>query len=69
MCIDSEQQSPVSGEDSEYGDSAFAEGDLDGCCVSLRDKIHHRLESGDRWFSLEFFPPRTPAGAANLISR
>ncbi|KAI2661259.1 Methylenetetrahydrofolate reductase [Labeo rohita] len=24
----------------------------------LRDKMKRRIESGDRWFSLEFFPPR-----------
>lgn len=35
----------------------------------LREKMQRRLESGDRWFSLEFFPPRTAQGAANLISR
>uniref|UniRef100_A0A8C7ZAM2 Methylenetetrahydrofolate reductase (NAD(P)H) n=1 Tax=Oryzias sinensis TaxID=183150 RepID=A0A8C7ZAM2_9TELE len=35
----------------------------------LRDKMRRRTESGDRWFSLEFFPPRTASGAVNLISR
>ncbi|CDQ76670.1 unnamed protein product [Oncorhynchus mykiss] len=35
----------------------------------LRDKMRHRTESGDHWFSLEFFPPRTASGAVNLISR
>lgn len=35
----------------------------------LRDKMRRRIESGDRWFSLEFFPPRTASGAVNLISR
>ncbi|KAK9518666.1 hypothetical protein VZT92_022839, partial [Zoarces viviparus] len=35
----------------------------------LRDKMRKRMESGDRWFSLEFFPPRTASGAVNLISR
>lgn len=44
-----------------------------GCClqpakyVSLREKIEKRMASSDRWYSLEFFPPRTPSGAANLI--
>lgn len=44
-----------------------------GCClqadryVSLTEKIQKRIENNDRWFSLEFFPPRTPSGAANLI--
>nr|XP_057906566.1 methylenetetrahydrofolate reductase isoform X1 [Doryrhamphus excisus] len=35
----------------------------------LRDKMRRRMESGDHWFSLEFFPPRTANGAVNLISR
>lgn len=35
----------------------------------LRDKMRRRIESGDPWFSLEFFPPRTASGAVNLISR
>ncbi|XP_044068745.1 methylenetetrahydrofolate reductase [Siniperca chuatsi] len=35
----------------------------------LREKMRRRTESGDRWFSLEFFPPRTAGGAVNLISR
>lgn len=35
----------------------------------LTDKMKRRIESGDRWFSLEFFPPRTAGGAVNLISR
>lgn len=44
-----------------------------GCClqsvkyVSLTEKIQKRMASNDRWYSLEFFPPRTPSGAANLI--
>jgi hypothetical protein len=44
-----------------------------GCClqavkyVSLTEKIEKRMENNDRWYSLEFFPPRTPSGAANLI--
>lgn len=35
----------------------------------LPDKMRRRIEAGDRWFSLEFFPPRTASGAVNLISR
>ena len=35
----------------------------------LRDKMRKRMESGDHWFSLEFFPPRTAGGAVNLIAR
>lgn len=44
-----------------------------GCClqpakyVSLTEKIEKRMANHDRWYSLEFFPPRTPSGAANLI--
>ncbi|XP_029410345.1 methylenetetrahydrofolate reductase isoform X2 [Nannospalax galili] len=34
----------------------------------LREKMRRRMESGDKWFSLEFFPPRTAEGAVNLIS-
>ena len=35
----------------------------------LIDRIHRRKASGDKFFSLEFFPPRTASGAVNLISR
>lgn len=35
----------------------------------LREKMRRRMESGDKWFSLEFFPPRTAQAAVNLISR
>jgi hypothetical protein len=44
-----------------------------GCClqpvkyVSLTEKIEKRMAANERWYSLEFFPPRTPSGAANLI--
>ncbi|CAF3698522.1 unnamed protein product [Rotaria socialis] len=44
-----------------------------GCClesveyISLTEKIHERIANNDRWYSLEFFPPRTASGAANLI--
>ena len=34
----------------------------------LIDKIVKRADSGDRFFSLEFFPARTFDGAMNLIS-
>jgi hypothetical protein len=37
--------------------------------VSLIDKINKRIESKKLWFSLEFFPPKTVNGAANLISK
>ncbi|ESO95781.1 hypothetical protein LOTGIDRAFT_214878 [Lottia gigantea] len=35
----------------------------------LIDRINQRKLSGDSWFSLEFFPPRTNNGALNLIQR
>jgi len=44
-----------------------------GCClqtdkyVSLIEKIQKRIANNDRWYSLEFFPPRTANGAANLL--
>jgi len=37
--------------------------------ASLTEKIKARIESKDKFFSLEFFPPRTKAGAVNLLSR
>jgi hypothetical protein len=36
---------------------------------SLIDKINKRIETKQPWFSLEFFPPKTINGAANLISK
>ena len=37
--------------------------------ATLAEKIRARIESKDKFFSLEFFPPRTKAGAVNLMSR
>ena len=37
--------------------------------LSLIDKLRARIESGEPFFSLEFFPPRTKSGAANLLGR
>lgn len=38
--------------------------------VKLSDKINERISKSEPpFFSLEFFPPRTPAGATNLVSR
>ena len=37
--------------------------------VSLAEKILKRIQANDPFFSLEFFPPRTEQGAANLIGR
>lgn len=36
---------------------------------NLIQKIHRRIANKEFWFSLEFFPPRTSNGAANLISK
>lgn len=35
----------------------------------LSEKILARIESGEPFFSLEFFPPRTKSGAVNLLAR
>ena len=35
----------------------------------LIDRIQKRIDRGGRWFSLEFFPPRTTNGAVNLLAR
>ncbi|GAB6019670.1 hypothetical protein CHUAL_001225 [Chamberlinius hualienensis] len=35
----------------------------------LIDKINQRIATGSKFFSLEFFPPRTKNGAVNLLSR
>ena len=37
--------------------------------LTLIEKINHRISSGDPFFSLEFFPPRTPNGAVNLLGK
>ena len=37
--------------------------------ASLSQKIRDRVRSKDKFFSLEFFPPRTRPGAVNLLSR
>ncbi len=36
---------------------------------TLLEKIETRIASKDRFFSLEFFPPRTKSGAINLMAR
>ncbi len=36
---------------------------------TLSEKILSRIEAKDKFFSLEFFPPRTKSGAINLLSR
>lgn len=37
--------------------------------VSLGEMIKHKIANNEKFFSLEFFPPRTPNGAVNLIAR
>ena len=37
--------------------------------AKLIDKINWNIAHNETWFSLEFFPPRTEAGAINLLSR
>ena len=37
--------------------------------LSLIEKIKQSIALEKKFFSLEFFPPRTPAGAANLIGK
>jgi hypothetical protein len=36
---------------------------------SLISKMHKRIVNKQQWFSLEFFPPKTANGAANLITK
>ncbi|XP_057304254.1 methylenetetrahydrofolate reductase (NADPH)-like [Hydractinia symbiolongicarpus] len=38
-------------------------------CQSLSDKIREHIKQKKKFFSLEFFPPRTPNGAVNLMAR
>ena len=37
--------------------------------LPLIEKIKQSISLEKKFFSLEFFPPRTPAGAANLIGK
>ena len=37
--------------------------------LSLIEKIRQSIALEKKFFSLEFFPPRTPAGASNLIAK
>ena len=36
---------------------------------TLIEKINSKIKNGTKFYSLEFFPPRTSDGAANLVSR
>jgi hypothetical protein len=38
-------------------------------CDNLINKINKKNKDGTIFFSLEFFPPKTAQGAANLISK
>lgn len=40
-----------------------------GAYESLIQKIQKRIANNQQWFSLEFFPPKTVNGAANLIAK
>ena len=37
--------------------------------LTLIEKIHQKIAANEKFFSLEFFPPRTPNGASNLIAK
>ena len=47
----------------------LAEEDFDLSEQSLIEKIHSKIDNGEKFFSLEFFPPRTKEGAVNLLAR
>ena len=37
--------------------------------LTLIEKINQKIAANEKFFSLEFFPPRTPNGASNLIAK
>lgn len=37
--------------------------------LTLIEKLHQKIASNEKFFSLEFFPPRTPNGAVNLLGK
>ena len=39
------------------------------CNESLISRINKKIANNEYWFSLEFFPPKTLNGAANLIQK
>ena len=62
----------VSGEDTPNRDDRSqspTDFDYSSGNTTLAHKIRSRIESGDKFFSLEFFPPRTKEGAVNLLAR
>jgi len=54
-CSSIDRDSPVDFDDSET--------------ESLIEKINSKIENHEKFFSLEFFPPRTKEGAVNLLAR
>lgn len=36
---------------------------------NLIEKINKRILKNEKWYSLEFFPPKTQQGASNLIAK
>ncbi|XP_076030198.1 methylenetetrahydrofolate reductase (NADPH) [Oratosquilla oratoria] len=54
---------------SKEGESPVNEWDYLSGYHNLAEKIQSRIESKDKFFSLEFFPPRTKGGAVNLLAR
>lgn len=37
--------------------------------LALIDRIHQKIAANEKFFSLEFFPPRTQNGAVNLLAK
>lgn len=37
--------------------------------MRIVDKLREKVEKGEKFFSFEFFPPKTAAGTQNLIAR
>lgn len=64
-CCTSENNGAVGGEQRRRSLSTSASSNFQ----TLLEKIQTRIESGDPFFSLEFFPPRTKSGAVNLLAR
>ena len=57
------------GSNGSWVDGALPEPDMYWGFPNLKEKILNRIESNDKFFSLEFFPPRTKGGAVNLLAR
>lgn len=53
---------------SSFGSNMFMNGGT-GVYESLIQKIQKKIANKQHWFSLEFFPPKTVNGAANLIAK